>query len=162
MQFLELPCVCLRFALLKNAAKKVKLDGRHENHTEISTIPAAKPPTRSSTAVSKPAAAKPPALTKKTSQVKGATGRGAGGTVKATGAGKVTAGAKNKAAGRLFLARSKEVGELLTSLTKVGVRRPVSGYKAREFPAFSDKSRQGSGHTFHIFPHVLMNAGNCI
>ena len=87
---------CVRSVLLKNAAKKVKLDGRHENHTDTSTIPAAK---RSSAAVSKPAAAKPPALTKKTSQVKGGTGKGTVGTGKATGAGKATAGAKTKAGG---------------------------------------------------------------
>ena len=86
--------------LLKNAAKKVKLGSHHENHTEMSTIPAAKPPTRSSAAISKPATAKPPALTKKTSQVKGVTGRGTVGTGKVTGAGKVTAGAKTKAGGR--------------------------------------------------------------
>ena len=90
---------CVRSVLLKNAAKKVKLDGRHENHTDTSTIPAAKPPTRSSAAVSKLTAAKPPALTKKTSQVKGGTGKGTVGTGKATGAGKATAGAKTKAGG---------------------------------------------------------------
>lgn len=111
----------------------MKLDGRHENHTETSIIPAAKPPTRSSTAVSKPATAKPPVLTKKTSQVKGATGRGAGGTGKATGAGKVTAGAKNKAVGRLFLARSKEVGELLTSLTRLESEGLLVGTRLGDF-----------------------------
>ena len=119
----------------------MKLGSHHENHTETSTIPAAKPPTKSSAAVSKPAAAKPPALTKKTSQVKGVTGRGTVGTGKATGAGKVTAGAKTKAGGRSSLKLCMYPGQrrlrVSSSLTNPGVRRPVSGYETRLFPLFS-------------------------